>query len=577
MNYEVGKQYEMKVAGLRVDSAGYHYIALHDDDPSKEYRVYNILKCQYESLPDTLYVVVKSIDAFGKIKFRQDEGRLNKEHYQEGKLYAFEVTDVKEDFNTKKPYYVIEDDFTSHHLYFQGEQKYQIGNSYILELEGFTDKGFLKLKEVEHFDTTTSTETPKPEPVDDTATKLAALWANLPVLNVGDESQTLELKTSITFPPGQSEPDIRKQLYNILRELTAFMNTDGGTLYIGIHNETKKVIGIKGDYDHLNDDDEDEYNGSYAKNQDGYELKIRNTIDKLCPTMANSLTTIHFESLGNNTYCVISVKPAKRPIFLDGNKLYIRQGNRVKLLKGEDITLFVYQRMTVSIREVLDIDDLPMNNSSVGFDTMLKAMRELINERHVIPKDLPKPKSLEKIDYWIIWYNDSTWKRSRFQSSENNVYIQVPVFENLSDPVLAFCYDTGRVNTVKLSDFRKGANLNVLQKNGWSRTGDKPKNIFLMHATDFLVGYSVDSNGIESVKLHAISDYGTTASAANQGAPFLPDTSRIETYAVIGAEHKKNVAHLIVPKSKRSSEVGTPLSSPTQKDEIEYLEKILKS
>lgn len=43
MNYEVGKQYEMRVVDIRVDSAGYNYIALHDDDPSKEYRVYNIL------------------------------------------------------------------------------------------------------------------------------------------------------------------------------------------------------------------------------------------------------------------------------------------------------------------------------------------------------------------------------------------------------------------------------------------------------------------------------------------------------------------------------------------------------
>jgi hypothetical protein len=56
----------------------------------------------------------------------------------------------------------------------------------------------------------------------------------------------------------------------------------------------------------------------------------------------------------------------------------------------------------------------------------------------------------------------------------------------------------------------------------------------------------------------------------------LPDTSRIETYAVIGAEHKKNIAHLIVTKAKRSVEVGTPLTSPALKNEIEYLENILK-
>ena len=71
MNYEVGKQYEMTVVDIRKDSAGYNYIALHDDDPNKEYRVYNILKCQYDSLPDTLYVTVKSIDVFGKIKSSQ--------------------------------------------------------------------------------------------------------------------------------------------------------------------------------------------------------------------------------------------------------------------------------------------------------------------------------------------------------------------------------------------------------------------------------------------------------------------------------------------------------------------------
>ncbi len=575
MNYEVGKQYEMTVVDIRKDSAGYNYIALHDDDPSKEYRVYNILKCQYDSLPDTLYVTVKSIDVFGKIKFVQDEARLNREHYQEGKLYAFEVTDVKEDFRTKVTFYVLEDDFSTHRMFFKGEQKYQIGDSCILEVTGFSDKGNLKLKEVAHADKKPIDKAVQ-DTKDDTENKLAALWNSLPVLNVGDENQTLELKTSIAFPPGEGKANIGKQLYNILKELTAFMNTKGGTLYIGVHDKSKKVISIEGDYKFLNDDEEDDFNGTYKEDKDGYELKIRNTIDRLCPSLANSLLDIKFETLEKQTYCKIEVQPARRPIFLSGTQLYIRQGNRLKLLRGDEITFFITERMTISIKDVLDTDGLSASGGGFDMDAMKQIMRSLINERRAIPKDLPKPKSLGEVDYWIIWYNDGTWKRSRQQSSEANVYMQVPVYKNLSDPILAFCYDTNRVNTVKLADFRKGANLNVLQKNGWSRTGDKPKNIFLMHATDFLVGYSVDSNGIEAVKLHAISDYGTTASAANQGSPFLPDTSRIETYAAIGAEHKKNVAHLIVTKAKRSVEVGTPLTSPALKNEIEYLEKILK-
>ena len=150
MNYEKGKQYELKVVDIRKDSAGYNYIALHDDDPNKEYRVYNILKCQYDSLPDKLYVIVKDIDAFGKIKFAQDIARLNRDHYREGKLYAFDIKDVKEDLNTDATYYELEDDFSSHRLYFEGEQKYQIGDSCILEVTGFNEKGNLKLKEVKH-------------------------------------------------------------------------------------------------------------------------------------------------------------------------------------------------------------------------------------------------------------------------------------------------------------------------------------------------------------------------------------------------------------------------------------------
>lgn len=576
MNYEVGKQYEMNVVGIRVDTAGYNYIALHDDDPNKEYRVYNILKCQYESLPDTLYVIVKSKDAFGKIKFAQDIARLNREHYHEGKLYAFDIKDVKEDLNTNATYYELEDDFSSHRFYFDGEQKYQKGDSCILEVAGFNEKGSLILKEVKHSKGET-VEKPVEEVKDNTQDKLARFWDSLPVLEVGDESQTLELKSSIAFPPGEGKANIGKQLYTILKELTAFMNTDGGTLYIGIHDKTKKVIGIEADYQFLNSDEKDEYNGSYKEDNDGYELKIRNTMDRLCPSLANSLTTISFDALEGHKYCKIEVKPARRPIFLSGTQLYVRQGNRLKLLRGDEITFFVTERMTISIKDVIDTEGLAPASGTLDMDAMKQIIRSLINERRAIPKDLPKPKDLGEIDYWIIWYNDSTWKRSRQKSEEKDVYIQVPVYSSMSDPVLAFCYETAKVNTIKLKDFRRGANLNVLQKNGWSRTGDKPKNIFLMLATDFLVGYSVDSNGVESVKLHAIADYTPTASAANQGSPFLPEACRIETYAVLGAEHKKKIEHLIVTRAKRSVEAGTPLTSPTLKEEIDYLEKVLKS
>lgn len=575
MNYEKGKQYELKVVDIRKDSAGYNYIALHDDDPNKEYRVYNILKCQYDSLPDTMYVIVKSIDVFGKIKFAQDIARLNKEHYHEGKLYAFDVIDVKEDLNTNATYYELEDDFTTHRFYFNGDQKYQKGDSCILEVTGINEKGNLKLKEVKHT-SDEKVEKAVEEAKDDTKDKLSKLWESLPVLDVEDEGQTLELKTSIAFPPGEGKANIVKQLYTILKELTAFMNTEGGTLYIGIHDKTKKVIGIEGDFQFLNSDEEDEYNGSYKEDKDGYELKIRNTMDRLCPSLANSLTAISFESLNGVIYCKIDVKPARRPIFLSGTQLYVRQGNRIKILKGDEITFFITERMDIAIKNMIDTEGLT-NRESLSADELRNLIRELLNERRAIPMNLPKPKDLGEIDYWLVWYNDGTWKKTRNKEEGNDVYIQVPVYKNLNASLVAFCYET-RVNTVKLNDFKKGANMNKLQtKNWWSRTGEKPKQIFVSEPTDYVAGYSIDSNGIEYVKLHAISDYTPSATPGAQGGTFVPDNARVETYALLGAEHKRRIEHLIVPKAKRSVEVGTPLSSPTLKEEIEYLEKVLKS
>ena len=575
MNYEVGKQYIMQVVGIRKDSAGYDYIALHDDDPNKEYRVYNILKCQYDSLPEQLYVVVKSIDAFGKIKLRQDEEWLNRQHYEEGKLYAFEVTEVKEDYNTAAPYYIIEDDFTSHRYYFKGEQKYQVGDSCILEVAGFLDNGFLKFTEPKRYEEAEIEKAPEPV-VDQTEIRLKDAWNNLPVLDIDGEGHKVELKSSIAFPPdGNGVANIDKQLKNILKELTAFMNADGGTLYIGIHDKTKKVVGIADDYAHLNDESEDAYSGQYKQDSDGYELKIRNTMDRLCQSVANSLITISFEKVKNKEYCKIEVRPARRPIFLCGTELYVRQGNRIKLLKRDEITFFITERMTVSIREVLDTEDIELSNHSVDMEEIKQVIQKLMNERRSIP-DIPQPKPLNEIDFWVTWYEDGTWKRTRDKIDEANMYIQLPVYKDTKATVLAFCYSNGRVNTVEWSKFRRGANMNILQtKKTWNVDNGNPKNIFLMLPTDYLVGYSVDSDGTTKVKLHSILDYPTNDSSNAKGGPFLPDDCSIKTYTVIGAEHRKMVAHLIVPKKKRSQEAGISLNSVTCKAEIEYLEKVL--
>lgn len=576
MTYEINKTYTMKVAGLRKNSIGRDYLAIYDDDGTKEYRVNNVLKFQLENVPNEVNVIVSDIDATGKILFKQDEASLYKDFYKKGKLYGFSIVDVKEDYNTNASYYIIEDDYAQHRFYFSGEQEKEIGDTCILEVDNFTEKGFVRFKEVEHV-VDDNVETEIISKTDDPVTEdqLMKAWDSLPVLQVGDESETIEYKSTIVFPPdGKGLADIDKQLYNIIKEICAFSNTKGGTLYIGIHDSTKKIIGIEGDYNHLNEGD-DEYNGSYKPNNDGYELKIRNTIDRMCPSVVNSNISFKFEEVDNNIYCKVDVVPAHRPVFLNGTQLFVRQGNRVKRLKGDEITFFIYERMTVSIKAIVDTDDF-VTSQPIDVEAMRSIARQLINERGpIIP--LPLPPSLDEIDYWVIWYNDRTWVRKREKSLDSNVFVQVPVMKRMSDPTVVFCYETGNVNTVKLSKMRSGVSLNKKQKNGWCDKANSPMSIFIVDPSDLLVGYSVDHTGTEYVKIHALQDFNPTDAAKNQGGLFAPKGMKMESFIPIGAEHKKKVERLIVTKQKKSTEKGTPLNSPIILEELNYLESLTKA
>lgn len=570
--YQHGLTYEFEVLGIRKDFGNNDFLAITDGE--KEYRLYDIFLGQYENLPQKVWARVTQVDVLGKIKLKQDAERYNRNNYTEGSMKIFRITEVREDKN-KKSYYRVVDDLAEHSMYFEGDQKYQVGDDVVLDIVGFNDKGFLMLRE--HKAKVTSlpaarAETPAACTPVAPAQTAPTQSAKLPTLDLPDEGQKLELKSSIVYPAGSNGvPDLKKQIFVIMKEITAFMNADGGDLYIGVRDRTNEVVGIAGDYPHLESDESDD--GTYKADHDGFELKIRNTLDKMCQSVANSLITVEFNTLGDREYCVIHVQPAKRPIWVNGTFLYQRVGNRVQQLRGDDINYFIADRMTLSLKSIVDTSDAPQ---ALSHDDLKKVFQELLNERRMTPPDFaPAPTPLDQVDYWIVWYTDGTWVRQRNKSEEPNVHLQVPVPVKISNPVVVWCYESGKVNVSKLSDVKKKVNLNVVQtKNGWSKTGEKPKAIFIAQPTDFIAGYSIDANCIEYVKLLSVSDFNPTANGSNQGGPFVPDTCKMTAFAIVGAEHKKNVPHLIGTKQRRSTDPGTPLNSPVHEVEIRYLKQL---
>ena len=574
IEYKVGEAYKFIPREMGRDSRDNEYLMLLDEQGEREYRIYpQMVKFQEDDLPPRVMATVRSIDVIGRIVLRIDEGTMIREHYQEGKAYAFHITDSRDDPNTDAHYYVVEDDFARHRLYRDESEKYQKGGDCILRVKKFNDKGFLVFEEP---DVAKETKAQVEQPAAPAHEQhVPQQWKNAPVLDVADEGTRLEFKTSIVFVPGEKhEANIDAQLDTIIRELCAFMNTEGGELYIGVHDKTKRVVGVKDDYAHLNDG-EDRFAGSYSQSRDGYQLKIRNTIDRKCTSVANSLIEIEFKELEGVEYCKVTAKKARRPIWFNDTQLWIRQGCRLKQLKGDEISFFITDTMTVTIQNQLEIDGVDTRVSALTKEELEEILHKIVNVRKQVDVPLPPPPSLDEVKEWVNWRADGCWKWTNEKLTDPQYCIHVPVLKKYTDPVILFCYESGRVSCMKYSDFRRGTHKNKLEiKKTWNLDAGQPINILIAEPSSLLVGYSVDYNGVKYVKFHDITDFNTTASPANAGAPFAPDRVRMTGFKVISGAYRDKLAHLKCTKRDRSNKEGEPIDSPTFANEIALLNSI---
>ena len=231
MSYQKDTVYSFHVKGLVVDpNTGKEFAEVYDPaDGNRLYRIYNLFNGQLYDLPAVLPVKVKKIDeAMGRIFFCQDEASTLRLQYEVGETYEFQICDEKTDYNSKAPYYVVEDDFAEHRYYPDSDSDKTLGDSVKLQVQSIDDRGFLCLR-----NPLDGKRAARTVPRQTSATPVVAAIANYPIFDGGDEGTTLEYKTSIVFPPGNDgAPDVDKQLFTIVKEIAAFLNSEGGMVHI---------------------------------------------------------------------------------------------------------------------------------------------------------------------------------------------------------------------------------------------------------------------------------------------------------------------------------------------------------
>jgi hypothetical protein len=121
---------------------------------------------------------------------------------------------------------------------------------------------------------------------------------------IHEESQYLEFKSTLCWDVKSSKMDKKLMGEIIMKSISAFSNSEGGILLIGVDND-KRILGLADDYKTFN-------NGS--GNRDDFELYFTTlVINNFSKTFAKDNLSVEFPSVGKKEVCLIRVKKGSMP------------------------------------------------------------------------------------------------------------------------------------------------------------------------------------------------------------------------------------------------------------------------
>ncbi len=157
---------------------------------------------------------------------------------------------------------------------------------------------------------------------------------------VATEDEFTELKSSMVYPAdNHMKPDLDRQLGELVEIVCSFMNSKGGTLYVGVNN-LGTPIGLNSDFIYLNNNSisYDEYDM-----QDKFNLIFRNKCKQALGVNANGKITSTWVNIDDKWIYKVDVEPSG-DIVTYKNTVYVRQGTSSWALTGRDLVAFRAQR-----------------------------------------------------------------------------------------------------------------------------------------------------------------------------------------------------------------------------------------
>lgn len=394
--------------------------------------------------------------------------------------------------------------------------------------------------------------------------------------NLGRESTSKEFKTSYVYYAGNNKADLVKQPFVIMKTIAGFLNSKGGSLFIGV-NDKGEICGLKNDYDFF----------GVNTNNDKYEREIRSNIVNSFNKDVNAQIEFKFSHYNDLEYCEIIIPEYEKPISLQEN-FYQRQGNETRILTGSDLVVFIERKVTKSNQNMLGqnfivnkinkvessqiVVEHNKNVNNQNKDILLEEENidfysDIREENNELTKQSIK-NSNYTIAYLYIFINGKyLLSRSKLSNLEN--YELLEIKSNHKHGYLLQCYDNGCVNKVEVRTI-----LNKTFGKFYSNAFSDHGNLIGLYIieNDCLIQINTKRYNNSFIKIFETSNISTHSLLNLKGNNLVQiDFDMLEKFSILENTHRNKIERLIYA-SKQS--IGVNVINKSYSNEIEYLSKL---
>lgn len=233
----------------------------------------------------------------------------------------------------------------------------------------------------------------------------------------GSENQFTEFKSSLVYPARKKNEKVaaepETQQFVILKTIAAFMNSEGGTLYIGVNDKTHCEAGLFEDfeyYKHYRPFDGKIYH--QIKNADNLCVFLTNLICNKWGNVVAGSVQVDIDQEAQHEVIIVNVKPRTLPVYLD-NMIYVRRSNNSKALQDRELEEFTEERKLLAMsrrRELDDNNDINVAEEELKDSDASENVEEQTNDNQAVVNEEPSTAvSLPSAEHKIL---TSSWREN---------------------------------------------------------------------------------------------------------------------------------------------------------------------